>query len=72
MAKLTITGNVLVKDGHVDFVKEELLKLISITESEKGCIKYDLHQDNENPNYFVFMKIGKAVSCGRPIWGMTT
>lgn len=54
MAKLTITGNVLVKDGHIDFVKEELLKLISITEAEDGCIQYDLHQDNENPNYFMF------------------
>lgn len=54
MAKLTITGNVLVKDSHIDFVKEELLKLIPITRAEEGCIQYDLHQDNENPNYFMF------------------
>ena len=54
MAKLTITGNVLVKDGHIDTVKAELEKLIPITEAEAGCIQYDLHQDNENPNYFMF------------------
>ncbi|MEM9477838.1 MAG: putative quinol monooxygenase [Pseudomonadota bacterium] len=54
MAKLTITGNILVKDGHVDAVKAELEKLIPITRAEAGCIQYDLHQDNENPNYFMF------------------
>lgn len=54
MAKLTITGNVLVKDGHIDVVKAELEKLIPITRAEAGCLQYDLHQDNENPNYFLF------------------
>ncbi len=54
MTKLTITGNILVKDGHRDAVKAELEKLIPITRAEAGCIQYDLHQDNENPNYFMF------------------
>lgn len=54
MAKLTITGNVLVKEGHVDFVRAELEKLIPTTRAEAGCIQYDLHQDNENPAYFMF------------------
>lgn len=54
MAKLTITGNVLVKDGHIDVVRAELEKLIPITRAEEGCIQYDLHQDNENPKYFMF------------------
>ncbi len=35
-------------------VKSELLKLIAITRAEEGCINYDLHQDNENPNLFLF------------------
>lgn len=54
MGKLTITGNVLIKEGHIDFVKAELEKLIPITRAEKGCLQYDLHQDNENPHYFMF------------------
>lgn len=54
MSKLTITGNIKVKSEHVDFVKRELLKLIPITRIEKGCIQYDLHQDNKDPTYFMF------------------
>lgn len=54
MSKLTITGNVIAKSGHEDFVRSELEKLIPITREEAGCIQYDLHQDNENPCYFMF------------------
>lgn len=54
MAKLTITGNVIVKEEHIDFVRSELEKLIPTTRAEAGCIQYDLHQDNEDPRYFMF------------------
>jgi len=54
MSKLTIVATILAKEGKREFIKEELLKLISITRAEKGCINYDLHQDNENPNLFLF------------------
>lgn len=52
--KLTIVARVLAKTEHRELVKTELLKLIDITRAEKGCINYDLHQDNENPNLFLF------------------
>ena len=52
--KLTIVARVTAKEGKEDFVKGELLKLIDPTRMEEGCINYDLHQDNENPNVFVF------------------
>lgn len=52
--KLTIVARILVKPEKREFVKSELLKLIDITRSEKGCINYDLHQDNENENLFLF------------------
>lgn len=51
---LTIIAKILAKEEKRDFVKKELLKLIEITKKEKGCINYDLHQDNENPNLFLF------------------
>ncbi|SEL82998.1 Quinol monooxygenase YgiN [Aquimarina amphilecti] len=54
MKKLTIVARILAKEEKRDLVKSELLKLIDITRAEKGCINYDLHQDNENPNLFLF------------------
>lgn len=52
--KLTIVARILVKEDNREFVKNELLKLIDITREQEGCINYDLHQDNENENLFLF------------------
>lgn len=54
MPKLTITGNIQAKSDQIELVKTELEKLVPITREEAGCIQYDLHQDNENPAYFMF------------------
>ncbi len=54
MSKLTIVANIKVEFGKVDLVKAELEKLIQITRAENGCLQYDLHQDNENPDHFLF------------------
>lgn len=54
MSKLTITGNIISNPDKIDLVKAELEKLVAITRAEEGCIQYDLHQDNENPTYFMF------------------
>ena len=55
-SKLTIVANILAKSDHLELVKTELLKLIEVTRKEEGCINYDLHQDNENPNRFLFFE----------------
>ena len=52
--KLTIVAKILAKPEKKTLVKKELLKLIETTIAEKGCINYDLHQDNENKNLFLF------------------
>ena len=52
--KLTIVARILAKEEKRELVKSELLKLIDITRAEEGCINYDLHQDNENKNLFLF------------------
>ncbi|WP_053405797.1 putative quinol monooxygenase [Persicobacter sp. CCB-QB2] len=44
------------KRGQRAFVKKELLKLIEVTRAEKACINYNLHQDNENPDLFLFFE----------------
>ena len=56
MSALTIVAKILAKAAHRDLVKTELLKLIPITVQEEGCINYDLHQDNLNPNLFLFFE----------------
>ncbi len=52
--QLTIIARIVAKDEKRALVKSELLKLIAITRAEEGCINYDLHQDNTNPNIFLF------------------
>ena len=54
MSKLTIVANIIAKSGKIDLVKAELQKLIDTTLAEKGCLQYDLHQDNESPAHFMF------------------
>lgn len=51
---LTLVVHILVKEAYREEIKAELLKLISPTRGEEGCIAYDLHQDSENPNLFLF------------------
>ncbi len=56
MSKLIIVANIKAKSDKVDLVKAELKKLVDTTRAEKGCIQYDLHQDNENPAHFLFFE----------------
>lgn len=52
--QLTIIARILAKEEKRELVKSELLKLIEPTRAEEGCINYDLHQDEKNPNLFLF------------------
>jgi len=52
--KLTIVANIHANPDRIDLVRVELGKLIPITRAEEGCIRYDLHQDNENHAHFMF------------------
>ena len=54
MAQLTIVANIFANPDRINLIKTELEKLIPITRGEKGCINYDLHQDNDNPAHFTF------------------
>ena len=52
--KLTIVARIEASPGRVELVKAELLKLVEPTLKEKGCLQYDLHQDNDDPAVFLF------------------
>lgn len=54
MSKLTIVAKITAMPDQVEFVKEELLKLIPATRAEEGCLNYDLHQEHGNPAHFLF------------------
>ena len=56
MANLTIVATITSKADQVDLVRSELEKLIDVTRAEKGCVQYDLHQDNEDPTRFLFFE----------------
>ncbi len=64
MSKLTIVAHIHAKPEKVDLVKIELLKLIETTRTEKGCLNYDLHQDDENSAHFLFFENWES----REIW----
>ncbi len=51
---LTIIARIQAKPEKLDLIKSEVLKLIEPTRKENGCIQYDLHQNNEKPEIFVF------------------
>lgn len=54
MSQLTITATIIAKPDKRELVKQSLMNLIPPTLQEKGCLNYDLHQDNENPDRFFF------------------
>lgn len=53
MEKLTIVATIKAKCDKIDLIKEELLKLVESSRADKGCINYDLHQDNMNNACFI-------------------
>ena len=53
---LTIVATIEAKPDKIDLVKAELQMLIAPTLKEAGCIQYDLHQDNQNPAFFLFFE----------------
>jgi len=61
---LTIVANIEAKKNKIEFIKEELLKLIAPTKAEEGCIEYRLQQDNNNPEFFLFFEIWE----NRELW----
>ena len=61
---LTILAQITALPGKEDLVRTELEKLVDITRAEKGCVQYDLHQDNETPGFFAFYETWES----RELW----
>lgn len=54
MPDLYVSASITAKPDSIELVKTELLKFISPTRNEPGCIRYDLHQDREKSAHFIF------------------
>lgn len=54
MSNLVIVAHITAKVEHLDAVQSALSALRPVTQTEQGCICYDLHQDQNNPNHFMF------------------
>ena len=61
---LTIIAQPIVNPDHVDEIKEAMLELVAATLKEEGCVRYELHQDNNQPNRFMFVETWES----RELW----
>lgn len=53
---IILVARLKAKVDHIEFVKAGLQGLVAPTLKEKGCIKYDLHQDQKDPSVFIFIE----------------
>jgi len=64
VTQLTIVADIRTAPGKAELVRAELLKLIAPTQAEAGCLVYDLHVDNDDPNHFLFYETWES----RALW----
>lgn len=61
MSQVTIVARIQAKPDAIETVGEELRKLVAPTrQKDDGCIRYDLHQDSEDPSVFFFLEIWES------------
>jgi quinol monooxygenase YgiN len=53
---LTVIAEIVAKPGKEDEVRRHLLGFVEPTRSEEGCVQYDLHICNDEPNRFIFFE----------------
>lgn len=58
--KINITAIVKSKPEHLQQTKNILTEMASNSKKEQACIQYDLHQDKENQNIFIFHEIWES------------
>ncbi len=51
--KVTVVAQIKANSGMEETAKQRLMAIVGPTRSEKGCIKYELHQSVENKSLFM-------------------
>lgn len=57
MSDLIIFSKYRAKADSLNVVKTALENLVLLSRKTAGCLKYDLHQDKNDPHYFLFHEI---------------
>ncbi|MEZ4525661.1 MAG: putative quinol monooxygenase [Desulfobacterales bacterium] len=60
MNPIAVVATLKAKAGKEAELRKELLALISPTRQEPGCLRYDLHEELEHPEVFVFYEQWKS------------
>ena len=55
--KIYITAIIEAKSTQCQYVQNVLQHMVRETKKEEACLQYDLHQDNSDPNLFIFYEI---------------
>lgn len=63
MTELTIVVHIVAKPEHLELLHDQLQGLVTLTRKEVGCVEFDLHRDNENPNHFMLFEIWTSREC---------
>jgi len=61
---LTIIARCVVEPGRLNEVTAAMRELAKRTLQEDGCIRYELHQDNDQANRFTFVELWET----RALW----
>ena len=61
---LTIIANLSIESSRLEEIKSAMLTLVDQTLEEPGCIRYELHQDDQQPTQFTFVENWHS----RPLW----
>jgi len=61
---LSIIAQPVVDPARLDEVKAAMLELVEDTLKEPGCIRYELHQDSNQPNRLTFVELWES----RELW----
>jgi len=59
--RITVLALLKAKEGMEETVRQELLSLVNPTQSEPGCINYDLHQARDDKSQFMFFENWKSM-----------
>ncbi|MBU2704745.1 antibiotic biosynthesis monooxygenase [Zooshikella marina] len=60
MKNIIVIAKVESLPEHLEYIQSELLKLVTASRQDTGVIKYDLHQNINNPCQFVFYEIWES------------
>jgi quinol monooxygenase YgiN len=54
--EVRIVAEITARPGQAVALRAQLLKMIAPSNAEPGCRQYELHEDRENPDRFVFIE----------------